>query len=167
MNSRLILVEGIPGAGKTTIARKIKEKLIEEGKDVILYEEGVSHPADMAWNAYLKKEEYDDFIMKCSEMWERSKKSISKEELIPSIVYIESLSVEDVIIKAANERKSTDDSRADWIDEIATWVSNMKFGKSHNLNGIEGVFSFLRERLRIDKLMIDKLDIPVNIIKRY
>ena len=87
--------------------------------------------------------------------------------LNPSIVYIEPLSVEDVIIKAANERKSTDDSRADWIDEIATWVSNMKFGKSHNLNGIEGVFSFLRERLRIDKLMIDKLDIPVNIIKRY
>ena len=85
MNSRLILVEGIPGAGKTTIARKIKEKLIEEGKDVILYEEGVSHLADMAWNAYLKKEEYDDFIMKCSEMWERSKKSISKEELIPII----------------------------------------------------------------------------------
>ena len=39
----------------------------------------------MAWNAYLKKEEYDDFIMKCSEMWERSKKSISKEELIPII----------------------------------------------------------------------------------
>ena len=37
MNSRLILVEGIPGAGKTTTARKIKEKLIDEGKEAILY----------------------------------------------------------------------------------------------------------------------------------
>ena len=85
MNSRLILVEGIPGAGKTTTARKIKEKLIDEGKEAILYEEGMSHPADMAWNACLKEDEYNDFIKKCSEMWEGSKKSISKEELISRI----------------------------------------------------------------------------------
>ncbi|WP_302579516.1 hypothetical protein [Clostridium saudiense] len=278
MNSRLILVEGIPGVGKTTTARKIKAKLIEEGKDVILYEEGMSHPADMAWNACLKEDEYNDFIKKCSEMWEGSKKSISKEELIsriqrqtriednnvilaytkidfpedcywsligdvaskeicdgrksldefrdihlrrwskfaeqallndniyifecaflqnhifellgvyeksdeeiylylkslletvkslsPSIVYIEPSSVEDIIIQAANERKSPEGSRPDWIDEVANWVSNMNFGKSHNLKGIEGVFYFCKERLRIDKLMIEKLNVSVTIIKR-
>lgn len=55
MNSRLILVEGIPGAGKTTTARKIKEKLIDEGKEAILYEEGMSHPADMAWECLFKR----------------------------------------------------------------------------------------------------------------
>lgn len=278
MNSRLILVEGIPGAGKTTTARKIKEKLIDEGKEAILYEEGMSHPADMAWNACLKEDEYNDFIKKCSEMWEGSKKSISKEELIsriqrqtriednnvilaytkidfpedcywsligdvaskeicdgrksldefrdihlrrwskvaeqallndniyifecaflqnhifellgvyeksdeeiylylkslletvkslsPSIVYIEPSSVEDIIIQAANERKSPEGSRPDWIDEVANWVSNMNFGKSHNLKGIEGVFYFCKERLRIDKLMIEKLNVSVTIIKR-
>lgn len=278
MNSRLILVEGIPGAGKTTTARKIKEKLIDEGKEAILYEEGMSHPADMAWNACLKEEEYNDFIKKCSKMWEVSKKSISKEELIsriqrqtriednnvilaytridfpedcywnligdiaskeicdgrksldefrdihlrrwskfaeqallndniyifecaflqnhifellgvyeksdeeiylylkslletveslsPSIVYIEPSSVEDIIIQAANESKSPEGSRPDWIDEVANWVSNVNFGKSHNLKGIEGVFYFCKERLRIDKLMIEKLNVPVTIIKR-
>ena len=278
MNSRLILVEGIPGAGKTTTARKIKEKLIDEGKEAILYEEGMSHPADMAWNACLKEDEYNDFIKKCSEMWEGSKKSISKEELIsriqrqtriednnvilaytkidfpedcywsligdvaskeicdgrksldefrdihlrrwskfaeqallndniyifecaflqnhifellgvyeksdeeiylylkilletvkslsPSIVYIEPSSVEDIIIQAANESKSPEGSRPDWIDEVANWVSNMNFGKSHNLKWIEGVFYFCKERLRIDKLMIEKLNVPVTIIKR-
>lgn len=278
MKSRLILVEGIPGAGKTTTARKVKEKLIEQGENVILYEEGVSHPADMAWNSYLNKEEYYDFINKCCEMWEKSKKTISKEELInrinlkvrieddhiilaytridfpeecywsligdvaskeicdgrrsleefrdihlkrwsrfadeallndniyifecaflqnhifellgvyeksdeeiyvylnnllktvkvlnPAIVYIDPANVEDVLMKAASERKSPDDSRPDWIDEIANWVSNINFGKSHNLKGIEGVFSFCKERLRIDKLMIEKLDVQVTIIKR-
>ena len=278
MNSRLILVEGIPGAGKTTTARKIKEKLIDEGNEAIFYEEGRSHPADMAWNACLKEDEYNDFIKKCSEMWEGSKKSISKEELIsriqrqtriednnvilaytkidfpedcywsligdvaskeicdgrksldefrdihlrrwskfaeqallndniyifecaflqnhifellgvyeksdeeiylylkslletvkslsPSIVYIEPSSVEDIIIQAANESKSPEGSRPDWIDEVANWVSNMNFGKSHNLKGIEGVFYFCKERLRIDKLMIEKLNVPVTIIKR-
>lgn len=69
-------------------------------------------------------------------------------------------------MKAASERKSPDDSRPDWIDEIANWVSNINFGKSHNLKGIEGVFSFCKERLRIDKLMIEKLDVQVTIIKR-
>lgn len=55
MENKLILVEGIPGAGKTTTARRIKKKIMSEGKNVILYEEGMSHPADMAWNAYLKR----------------------------------------------------------------------------------------------------------------
>lgn len=81
MENKLILVEGIPGAGKTTTARKIKDKLTSEGKKVILYEEGVLHPADMAWNAYLNEEEYVDFLSKCFEMWETSEKTISKEEL--------------------------------------------------------------------------------------
>ena len=238
----------------------------------------MSHPADMAWNACLKEDEYNDFIKKCSEMQEGSKKSISKEELIsriqrqtriednnvilaytkidfpedcylsligdvaskeicdgrksldefrdihlrrwskfaeqallndniyifecaflqnhifellgvyeksdeeiylylkslletvkslsPSIVYIEPSSVEDIIIQAANESKSPEGSRPDWIDEVANWVSNVNFGKSHNLKGIEGVFYFCKERLRIDKLMIEKLNVPVTIIKR-
>ena len=88
------------------------------------------------------------------------------KSLSPSIVYIEPSSVEDIIIQAANESKSPEGSRPDWIDEVANWVSNMNFGKSHNLKGIEGVFYFCKERLRIDKLMIEKLNVPVTIIKR-
>ena len=48
MKNKLILVEGIPGAGKTTTARKIRDELISQGQNVVLYEEGMSHPADMA-----------------------------------------------------------------------------------------------------------------------
>ena len=278
MENKLILVEGIPGAGKTTTARKIKDKLTSEGKKVILYEEGVLHPADMAWNAYLNEEEYVDFLSKCFEMWETSEKTISKEELKyrvevqaqkedkhvilaytrigfpencywslidevaskeicdgkrslkefkeihlkrwerfakkallddtiyifecaflqnhifellgvyeksdeeilvylndlistvqclnPCIVYIDPNNVEKVVLKAAKERKASDNSRKDWIDEVANWVSNINYGKNHNLSGKEGVFSFYKERLRIDKVMIEKLDIPVTIVNR-
>lgn len=277
-DTRLILVEGIPGAGKTTTARKVRDKLIAEGKRVKLYEEGMSHPADMAWNAYLSEEEYSSFLLKCFEMWETSEKTISKEglehriekqvqrednhlilaytkidfpeacywnligevaskeicdgrrslkefteihlrrwenfakkalldddvyifecaflqnhifELLgvyeksdeeifsylsnllatvralnPCIVYIEPTDVEKVIMKAVEERKSPDKSRNDWIDEIANWVSNMNYGKSHNLIGREGVFTFCKERLRIDKRMLKMLDVPVTIISR-
>ena len=278
MESKLILVEGIPGAGKTTTARKIKDQLMAEGKNVVLYEEGMSHPADMAWNAYLKKEEYAEFISKCTEMWERTEKTISKEELInrievqarkeedhvilaytrinfpevrywelidevaakeifdgrcslkefkeihitrwtnfakkafiedtiyifecaflqnhifellsvyeksdeeiyvylrdllstvkvlnPRIVYIEPENIEKIITKAAEERKSPDKSRNDWIDEVITWVENTNYGKNNNLKGIEGLFSFYKERLRIDKVMLDKLDTPITVIIR-
>jgi len=278
MENRLILVEGIPGSGKTTTAKKIKEKLISEGKEVILYEEGASHPADMAWNAYLNEEEYGDFLLKCFEMWETSEKTISKEELTlrievqtrkeenhiilaytridfpeacywslvdnvatkeiydgrrsltefkeihlmrwnrfaknalldntiyifecaffqnhifellgvyekndneiytylsdlldtvkclnPYILYIEPYDVEKIIVEAAEKRKTTDNSRKDWIDEMGNWVSNMNYGKNRNLTGKEGVFSFCKERLRIDKVMLEKLDIPVTLINR-
>lgn len=62
MKNRLILVEGIPGSGKTTISKKIKNYLVNKGLDVVLYNEGDVHPADMAWNALLNKEEFDNII---------------------------------------------------------------------------------------------------------
>lgn len=62
MKNRLILVEGIPGSGKTTISKKIKNHLISKGLEVLLYNEGDMHPADMAWNALLNKDEYNNII---------------------------------------------------------------------------------------------------------
>lgn len=37
MKNRLILIEGIPGSGKTTIANKLKEHLVNKGVNVKLY----------------------------------------------------------------------------------------------------------------------------------
>lgn len=278
MKNRLILVEGIPGAGKTTMAKSIAKDLSSKGMKVKIFEEGMSHPVDMAWQAYLTEEEYNSFIEKCYEVWENTKKEVSKEELKniierqvrredghvllaytkiefpevdywqtigevankevcdgrtslkefkeihlkrwsnfakesndddtvyvfecvflqnhifellgvyeksdseileylkdliscvkvldPKIVYIRPESVEEVLMNAAEERKSPDGSRPDWIDEIANWVSSMNYGKNHNLKGTEGVISFCKERLRIDEYVINNLEIPVEIIKR-
>ena len=60
--NRLILVEGIPGSGKTTISNKIKEYLSEKGEKAVLYNEGELHPADMAWNSLLTLDEYKGVI---------------------------------------------------------------------------------------------------------
>ena len=86
--------------------------------------------------------------------------------LNPYILYIEPYDVEKIIMEAAKERKSSDNSRKDWIDEMGNWVSNMNYGKNRNLTGIEGVFSFCKERLRIDKVILEKLEIPVTLINR-
>lgn len=53
MRSRLLLIEGIPGSGKTTIAGKAADHLRAKGMPVTLYTEGNPHPADMAWHAWI------------------------------------------------------------------------------------------------------------------
>ncbi|MCF7755792.1 adenylyl-sulfate kinase [Paenibacillus xylanexedens] len=47
MTRRLILIEGLPGSGKSTVAKMVSEILIEQGKKVQLFQEGnLDHPAD-------------------------------------------------------------------------------------------------------------------------
>lgn len=62
MKNRLIMIEGIPGSGKTTCARNLEAYLKEEGINVRLFTEGDVHPVDMAWQAYLSKEEYKNLL---------------------------------------------------------------------------------------------------------
>ncbi|ERJ13184.1 P-loop NTPase family protein [Haloplasma contractile] len=62
MNNKLILVEGIPGSGKTTISKKIKACLERQGQKVKLFNEGDFHPADLAWIAYLTADEYNELL---------------------------------------------------------------------------------------------------------
>lgn len=278
MHSKLILVEGIPGAGKTTASRNLKTDLEKSGKSVMLYEEGMSHPADLSWQAYLTKEEYTSFLKRCHDMhktlestipydalcklidsqaryeddhiilaytkisfpnpeywsligdlankeiydgrssfedfkalhlkrWTNFAKEAKKSDTItifecaflqnhifelmsvyekpdediiaylvellstvkslsPSLFYIKPLDVEKVINHAAAERKSPHPSKPDWIDEIAAWVERSHYGKHHHLTGKSGVISFCEERLRLDELAIQKLNIPVTVIER-
>ena len=58
MKHRLILIEGIPGSGKSTLSARMEAWLKEQGYCAKLYSEGDSHPADLAWNALLTPEEY-------------------------------------------------------------------------------------------------------------
>ncbi|WP_433751988.1 adenylyl-sulfate kinase [Paenibacillus amylolyticus] len=47
MTRRLILIEGLPGSGKSTVAQMVSEILKSQGKKVQLFQEGnLDHPAD-------------------------------------------------------------------------------------------------------------------------
>ncbi|OZB96182.1 hypothetical protein [Paenibacillus sp. XY044] len=67
--TKLILVEGIPGSGKTSTARYIKGLLDAHGKDNQLYLEGdLNHPADYESVACLDGSEYELLLNKYPEL---------------------------------------------------------------------------------------------------
>jgi len=65
MSSKLVLVEGIPGSGKTTAAQFIRDWLAERGAHPALYLEGtLDHPADFESVACLDESEIDRLLQR-------------------------------------------------------------------------------------------------------
>ncbi|WP_179884918.1 hypothetical protein [Bacillus sp. AFS015802] len=68
MHTNLIIVEGIPGSGKSTTAKFIKQHLEREGIEVKLFQEGDSrHPADYESTACLNEEQFKGILEKFPE----------------------------------------------------------------------------------------------------
>jgi hypothetical protein len=71
MKSKLILVEGLPGSGKSTTARLTHDILIENGVNAELYMEGnLDHPADYEGVAYFTEEDFEDLLIESGSLSE-------------------------------------------------------------------------------------------------
>lgn len=62
MKTKLIMVEGIPGSGKSTFAKRIADHYQNQGITVNLYNEGGFHPADLAWNACIPMDQLESTL---------------------------------------------------------------------------------------------------------
>jgi hypothetical protein len=60
--AKLILVEGIPGSGKSTTARKIEDLLKSRNVEVRCFNEGDLHPCDLAWHSCVPVAEYEKLL---------------------------------------------------------------------------------------------------------
>jgi hypothetical protein len=59
---RLILVEGIPGAGKTTTARALAALLADRGVPAVAHLEGQPNPVDLAWHWWLPGDAFEQVL---------------------------------------------------------------------------------------------------------
>lgn len=60
METKLIMVEGIPGSGKSTMADRLSRHLASLGlRTTCLLEGERAHPINLAWHAYLTRPEYE------------------------------------------------------------------------------------------------------------
>lgn len=80
MKTKLILVEGIPGSGKTTLARRTEKFLKDKGIYAKCYNECMIHPADLAWLAYLTLEEYNQILLEYQQYADVIKKNSKIED---------------------------------------------------------------------------------------
>jgi len=62
MKTKLIMIEGIPGSGKSTFAQRIADLYTKRGLKVNLYNEGGFHPTDLAWNACIPVESLNSVL---------------------------------------------------------------------------------------------------------
>lgn len=64
MSAKLIIFEGIPGSGKTTIAKKVNDYLLKHDIDTTVYLEGdIDHPVDLYGCAYLSHTLYEEILL--------------------------------------------------------------------------------------------------------
>lgn len=83
VKTKLILIEGIPGSGKTTYAKRINEFLLDRHITTQMYSEGDLHPADLSWCAYLSITEYDNLLKRFPEhkLLIRNNAKVSKDSV--------------------------------------------------------------------------------------
>ncbi|SDE66431.1 AAA domain-containing protein [Fontibacillus panacisegetis] len=63
MNTKLIIIEGLPGSGKSTIAQLVSEILADRGIEVQLFQEGnLEHPADYDGVSFYRQDEFNQLL---------------------------------------------------------------------------------------------------------
>jgi hypothetical protein len=60
--SKIIFIEGNPGSGKTTFAKRLETILSAMGQSVKMFQEGDLHPIDLAWCAILDHKNYQKIL---------------------------------------------------------------------------------------------------------
>lgn len=130
MKTRLILIEGITGSGKTTIARRTEKFLKDKGIKAKCYNECMIHPADLAWLAYLTLEEYNGILIEYEKYADvlRENSKIEDDMVVVAFTYL-GLRDENELIKYLQSKEIFDGklSSEDFLNvNLKRWKSFCK-----------------------------------------
>jgi hypothetical protein len=63
MNTQLIIIEGLPGSGKSTVAQLVSEILADKGVEALMFQEGnLEHPADYDGVSFYRQDEFNQLL---------------------------------------------------------------------------------------------------------
>jgi hypothetical protein len=85
--AKLILIEGIPGSGKSTTAKTIETLLKAKGRKVRCFNEGDLHPCDLAWHSCVPVADYEKLLQTFPEYRNKLKQYTSVEESYAYVAY--------------------------------------------------------------------------------
>ncbi|WP_047982901.1 P-loop NTPase family protein [Ornithinibacillus californiensis] len=110
MKTKLILIEGLPGFGKSTTAKLVYDSLVEMNVDAELYLEGdLNHPADYDSVACFTKEEYERLLLQHGDLENTIKNHITVKDgeyLLPygKMKYDSGIVLPDALLTSVFER---------------------------------------------------------------
>jgi len=77
MKTKLIIIEGIPGSGKTSTAQFIRDWVEKSGATPSLYlEDAAYHPVDLDSLSYVETEQYERLVTRFSQHWSQLAKIV-------------------------------------------------------------------------------------------
>jgi Cdc6-like AAA superfamily ATPase len=169
INTKLILLEGLPGSGKTTIAKKIFERITYDNK-YLVQEFFNPHPINEEGIKDIKL-----WTIKTLENWRKLSNKIISERPLYVIEYallqntISEMLEKDsalpvlILFTADNTEtflRETYSRRSDgWKMKITNLIDGTDYGKNNNLKGLNGYLAFSNDFVKIRDEIIKTLDI--------
>ncbi len=187
IDTKLILLDGLPGSGKTTTSQKVYDRI--DNKNKFLFQEYInSHPIN-EWEI----EDINEWGIKTLDNWKKlSDKIFSEDHLYVMEYVLFQNTIAEMLLKGCNKNqisnlcleiqniimqlspvlilyssentnvflKGTYDLRkGNWQKKIDSFIDNTEYGRSNNLRGLEGYLSFSNEYVSIRDDIYSSLEI--------
>ncbi|WP_025722825.1 hypothetical protein [Paenibacillus polymyxa] len=146
MKTKLVIVEGIPGSGKSTLSRYIHDMLNThqiESELTILECCFLQNPGCALLARHDAGE--DRFIQHVSRIAEQI------QELNPILFYLKQPNVRETIERVKTMRSQ------EWLDFAIWYHTGQDYGKNKGLHGYEGYIQFLEHRRELELQIIEQL----------